>query len=99
MKLFCLYDNASGTYDVPRVFQSRAAAHRSMVSVFEDGKQEAIKAGVTWVRWPENFSLFEVGDFDPSTSKITPRTSPDLCFNLWELAAKVDHAGSTEPTE
>lgn len=78
MKLFSVFDNAAGSYDVPRAFPSKGVAIRSCMDAL--GVPDTVFA-----KWPENFSLFILGEFDPLTAKFDLLPAPELVANFWEL--------------
>lgn len=63
-KLYTLYDSKSETYAAPMAHSARGQAIRA----FGDAVN---KPGNTISDHPEDFTLFEIGEFDISTGEIT----------------------------
>lgn len=69
MKLFSMYDVKARNYIQPFSETSTIAALRGFEVAVNDGKS-------TFNRFPDDFCLMELGDFDSETGLITPATSP-----------------------
>ena len=63
-KLYMIYDSKSETFTAPTVNPARGQALRSF--------SDAVNAGEgVLANHPEDFTLFEIGDFDVKTGAIT----------------------------
>ena len=65
-KLFTLYDIKSETYTAPTVNPTRAQAIRSFGDAVNNKNQPSVLTD-----HPEDFTLFEIGEFDIRTGQIT----------------------------
>lgn len=63
-------DSAVGAYMQPFTAQSRGAAVRAFVDAVNDGSTPMNKH-------PEDYELFEIGEFNEETGVVTPRAVPD----------------------
>lgn len=78
LKLFTVRDNKAGTYGQPFALANRNVALRTLSG---------------WVRnpesfisqYPDDFELFEVGDFDQMSGKLIPLPVPDYVGRASEL--------------
>lgn len=68
LKVFCCYDSKAEAYMQPFFMNSRGEAIRSWIDVVNDGKS-AIS------RYPTDFTLFEIGEFDDSTGQVQMHSS------------------------
>jgi len=69
MKIFCMYDVKAAHFIQPFSETSTIAALRGFDVAVNEGKS-------TFARFPDDFCLMELADFDPETGKITPHMSP-----------------------
>ena len=58
LKACSIYDSKSQAWMTPMFFQATAQAMRSFGDAINDGKSE-------FAKHPEDYTLFEVGEFDP----------------------------------
>ena len=65
-KIYVLYDSKSETYTPPTVNPARGQALRSFSDAVNGDKKTSVLAS-----HPEDFTLFEIGDFDPKTGNIS----------------------------
>lgn len=70
MKIFCMYDTKAQTFIQPFVETSTIAALRGFEVAVNEGKS-------TFSRFPDDFCLMELADFDQNSGKITPLISPN----------------------
>lgn len=83
-KLYLLYDVKSETYTAPTVHPARGHAIRS----FGDGVNSG--QGVLSDH-PEDFTLFEIGDFDPLTGEINLYEAKEAVANGIDLQTNDDN--------
>lgn len=69
MKLFCMYDVKAQHFIQPFAETSTHAALRGFEVAVNEGKS-------TFSRFPDDFCLMELGDFDQTSGQITPATAP-----------------------
>lgn len=63
-KLYVIYDVKSETYTAPTVNPARGQAIRSFSDAVNSGKDNVLATH------PEDFTLFELGEFNPYTGEI-----------------------------
>nr|QJB19951.1 MAG: nonstructural protein [Microvirus sp.] len=66
MKMFALCDTKAKIFHRPFCDESVAAALRGFEILVNDPKSQMIN------RFPDDFSLFTIGEFDPQTGTLTP---------------------------
>lgn len=64
-KIVSVFDSKVGIYDTPTIFRSRGEALRSWQTVVND-------AGTPFSKYPADYSLFEIADFDPEKGIVIP---------------------------
>jgi len=69
MKIFCMYDIKAQTYIQPFPESSTIAALRGFEVAVNEGQS-------TFKRFPDDFCLMELADFDQFTGKIEPHLTP-----------------------
>lgn len=69
LKMCCVYDSKVGAYLPPMFFRSKMEAIRSFSSAVADESHQFCK-------YPEDYTLFDVGEWDDSTCKFTPHLTP-----------------------
>lgn len=62
-KIFVLKDSQSSTYGMPITIETRGRFIR-------DVQEELAKGQAIFARHPQDFSIFEIGEFDPRTGNI-----------------------------
>lgn len=67
MKLYSLYDTKAGIFSPPYQVQNDALAVRAILEMFDDQRS----AGIAPVKYPQDFTLFCLGEFDEASGKIT----------------------------
>lgn len=70
MKIFAMYDTKAQHYLQPFPETSTIAALRGFEVAVNEGKS-------TFARFPDDFCLMELADFDQESGKITPLISPN----------------------
>lgn len=69
MKMFCIYDSKAKFYDKPMFLKTKADALRGWQELANDEK-------TTIGKFPSDFTLFEMGEYDEVTGKITQHAAP-----------------------
>lgn len=67
-KVFSVFDAKSAAFGVPFTDQSEASATRNFGDAVKDGSNP----NNMWHKHPEDFSLFQVGEFDMSSGELLP---------------------------
>ena len=65
-KLYYIYDSKSESYTAPTVNPARGQAIRSFADAVNSKDQPSVLS-----QHPADFTLFEIGDFDPHSGVIT----------------------------
>lgn len=68
VKLFSVFDSKASFFGQPFVDQSEASAIRNFADACADGSNPAN----LWHKHPEDFSLFQVGEFDNLSGEMIP---------------------------
>lgn len=69
VKMFSVYDSKAEAYSTPQFYQTKGIAVRAFI--------EAIKQEDTpFCKYPEDFTLFEVGEFDDSFCGFNLHVTP-----------------------
>lgn len=82
-KMFVIYDSKAEAFDVPRCHSTRGVAIRSFVDA-------AVKADVPWKDHPEDYTLFEVGEYDGNKCKFEIYDTPKSLGLALELMDKTE---------
>lgn len=69
LKLFAIRDAKTASFGNPIVFQARGQAIRSVSD--EVNRRNSGEQSTTLQQHPEDFELFEIGEFDTDTGLIT----------------------------
>jgi hypothetical protein len=69
LKVFSVYDSKVEVYFPPFMLKNKGEALRGMMELVTDGKSNISK-------YPEDFTLFELGSFDDSTAKFDLLLTP-----------------------
>lgn len=69
MKIFCMFDTKAGHYIQPFSETSTIAALRGFEVAVNEGKS-------TFARFPDDFCLMELADFDQQTGELVPHAHP-----------------------
>lgn len=78
MKLFAVRDIKADSYGAPISVATRGLALRSFSDVCLDARSEIAK-------YPEDYSLHELGEYDPNSGVITPHPSPKHVASAVEM--------------
>lgn len=72
LKVFAIYDSKAEAYMQPFMMQTRGQAIRSFSDLVNDGKSQLNKH-------PEDFTLFEIADFEDQKGIYTPLKTHASC--------------------
>jgi len=89
MKIFCMYDVKAAHFIQPFSETSTIAALRGFDVAVNEGKS-------TFARFPDDFCLMELADFDPQTGILTPHKSP-LNLGSARTVLKMDSVQNSLP--
>lgn len=78
LKIFSLFDKKSAHFGKPIIAPHHAPLIREFSEAVNDDKS-------TFSKFPSDFDLYEIGDFDHITGQITPQTNPIHIINLTTL--------------
>jgi len=81
LKMFTVYDSKAETYLRPFTMNSTGEAIRGFITTLNDPSTEFCK-------YPADFTLFEIGTFDPSTCDIITQPTLQNLGNGIHLKAK-----------
>jgi hypothetical protein len=81
-KIFCIHDEKAEAFLQPFFFDTVGQAERALIDCMRDATHN-------FARYPSDFTLFLIGEFDESSGVITP-SKTGLC-NLVELLPRVDN--------
>lgn len=70
LKIFAVYDSKIKEFDKPFHCKTKGEALRSWQEVAND-KNSIIG------KWPQDFALFELGEYNPQTGALTNHTTPE----------------------
>lgn len=65
MKFFVIYDSKSESYQVPFFHKSIGTVERDITDVVNNDSKSP------YYKWPEDYTLFEIGSWDESTGVMT----------------------------
>ena len=77
--LFAVRDSKAGFYGVPFSKRSRGEAERDFVSLRRDQQTKV-------AQFPEDYDLFEVGEYDELSGKITAYETPKHMMKAIDIA-------------
>lgn len=79
-KMYAIQDIKSDTFNAPFCSQNEATALRTV--------RQAMQGESLLSQYPEDYRLFELGEYDDTRGTITSENEPKWIANLTELAAK-----------
>lgn len=74
IKLFAVFDSKAALFGQPFSDQQEGSAIRN----FSDAVNDASNPNNMWNRHPEDFSLFQVGEFDNNSGELIPTVPKSL---------------------
>jgi len=90
LRVFSVYDHKAKAYLPPFFMGEQGQAIRSFKdAVNSDGHQ--------FCRHPEDYTLFEIGDFNDSTGELTPHKAELLCNALMLVKGERDESQGSLP--
>ncbi|QXP08059.1 MAG: nonstructural protein [Arizlama microvirus] len=85
LKVFAVYDSKAEQYKPPFVLSTKGLALRSWAQLLEDENTDPSK-------FPADFTLFELGEYDDSNGKMLPHPTPlSLGTGLEHKTQKTSH--------
>ena len=85
MKIFAIKDNKSGTFDQPFFKATYSDAERGFLHLGKDEKTMLF-------HYPQDFSLYELGDYDSTIGMIDPLAIPKKVLDLPPKSAALQEA-------
>lgn len=70
-KVFTVFDQKAGSYLIPMFQVSRGVACRLFIAAVRDREHE-------FGRFPEDFTLFELGEYDEATAEFRTYQNPEV---------------------
>lgn len=86
MILISIFDSKSGSFHAPLAYDHISNAVRSYIS-FARSKPDA-----TQVQFAEDYTLYEVAEFNTMTGVVTPLIPPNLVENMVNIVAEARKA-------
>lgn len=80
LKIFTVYDSKTGIYCSPFYLKARGEALRSFIDTASGNSKDTLIAS-----HPEDFTLFELGEYDDCTGTFDLYPAPVSCGNALEL--------------
>lgn len=68
-KVFTIYDTKGETYNMPWFVKTHGEAERTFSNLANDERTNIAKN-------PEDYDLFQIGEFDDQTGTLTPHQTP-----------------------
>jgi len=78
MKIFSIHDSKAEAYLSPIYFKTSAEAIRAFSTACEDSSSQFFK-------YPSDFTLVELGEFDEISASIVTHTAPRILSNASEF--------------
>lgn len=83
LKAFTIRDSKGEVYNVPFFQKSHGEAERNFRELVNDKQSMPSK-------YPEDFDLYWIGDYDDTTGKLIPVDTPQHCVKAVQLVASVN---------
>lgn len=80
-KLFSIHDRKLNTWSAPMQFLHSGQAERAVQEIFQDKNSMLAK-------YPEDYSVFQVGEFDDDSAQLTPFQPPTHLISISSLLPK-----------
>lgn len=72
LNIYSIYDNAAKFYSLPMFWHNDAVALRNAQNMMADGDSQI-------ARFPENFVMFYLGEWDDEQAQITTKVPEVIC--------------------
>lgn len=92
MKLFCVRDVKGDSFSAPMAAGTRLLMIRSFT-------EECNRKGSEFGKYPEDYSLYEIADFEPNSALIKPYSLPQLVTTASQVMVRVVHNPELFPAE
>jgi hypothetical protein len=92
LRIYCVFDEKSGLYGMPHFLQSDGLAIRSFSGGCDDPNTDLN-------RYPEDFFLYYVGDFNVVSGELTSRKPLRICAASEFIRSKSKNTSSEETEE
>ncbi len=87
INMFAIFDSKAGAYLQPFFSQSRGVALRSFMGASADASHDFNK-------YPEDFSLVELGEFDQESGKLVAYSNPTNLGSALQLSSQTNNTPS-----
>ena len=84
LKVFSIYDSKAEAYLQPFFMANKGTAIRAIVDLL--GKPDH-----QFAKYPADFTLFELGEYDDSSGRMLPHSTPLSIAKTNELAAPINN--------
>lgn len=88
LQIFSIFDEKAQAYNSPQYLQHKGEAIR-MLQTTMDNKDSMLS------KYPQDFSLYCIGDYDDNLGKISGKIEPELVIRATELLATKDVMSTT----
>lgn len=83
MKLFSILDKKAGSYSAPHTYHNKGLALRAFEELANDEK-------TTVNRYPADFSIWQIGEFDEQIGRLKPLDKPEFVDEAINVIKKKD---------
>lgn len=88
LKVFAIYDSKAEAYLQPFFMANKGTAIRAIADILT-------KPDHSFSKYPEDFTLFELGEYDDSNGKMLPHSTPNPIIKTIELKASANSPDNT----
>lgn len=92
MKLYSLKDHKAEAFGNIICAESRGVAERGLADVVREGRGQVCQ-------YPEDFTLYELGEYDPASGKVTPHATPVFVVETTAIVSAVKAAAQKKAVE
>lgn len=85
LKVFAIHDAKTEAYMQPFFMLNKGSALRAVTETLSDPKH-------SFAKYPEDFTLFELGEYDDSNGKMLPHNTPIPIVKAIELKSSRDNS-------
>lgn len=90
LRIYSIYDQKSEVFNTPFFQQTHGEAERSFRSAVNDEK-------TLFSKYPEDYDLYYIGDYDDNEGKIKPEPSPQHMVKAIQCVNKKPDLGNVTP--
>lgn len=89
MKLFAVRDVKADAFGAPQTISTRGLALRGFADACADSRSE-------FAKYPDDYSLYEVGTYDPNTGMVSAHRLPDFVASARSVVDQIKIAKNPE---